>query len=372
MSLVLDHMKREVKSLQVKGIDTILFLTYRCTSKCKTCNIWKRNADDHSELDWEGWKRVLERLRDYGIKSVELFGGDALLRKDVIYKIINFCTENGIETYFPTNSILMDMDTAKSLVDAGLGTIYFSLDGVGTENDRIRGKDGSFNLVKNAIENLVKARNGSNAPKIIICSTISSLNYNHFDSIVGFLKDYPISSVYPRCLGEFSQKNIEASAVNGIYPEPFFISSGGESHLLKENEVAFFREAVRKLKLEGKKCGLPYINFRNVDNAPDKAFSAGEFGIKRCQICTTLLTLNPNGDVIPCLFFPEYVLGNINREPVGEIWGNEKHKTFIRHQRDRRINICRNCMTRTYYPTLPESLQYYAKKILEKISLAVR
>jgi len=361
-------LRREVCSYKVRGIDSIVFLTYRCTSKCKTCNIWRRNSDERSEMDWEGWKRVFERLRDYGIKTVELFGGDALLRKDVIFKIIRFCADNKIDTYFPTNSILLDKETAEELVDAGLGTIYISLDDIGTDSDKIRGKDGSFNLVKSAIENIIRARNGYEHPKIIVCSTISNFNFKHFGNIVNFLKDYPISSIYPRCLGEFPSKSIELSDVEGVLPEPFFVSSEGKSHLLRADEVRQFREIVKRVKAAGRKENYPYVNFRNVDIVPDTAFTSGKFGIKRCQICTTLITVNPDGDVIPCLFYPGYVLGNIRKRSVGEVWGNERHRIFIRHQRKEDIRICDNCLSRTYYPNFAESLGYYIKRFYEQIS----
>ncbi|MCK4818166.1 radical SAM protein, partial [bacterium] len=136
---------REVMSHRVQGIDALIFLTYRCTSRCKTCNMWKRKtANIKAELGWKQWKNILVDMKNYGVKSIEIFGGDALLRKDIIFEIIKFCTAHGIDTYFPTNSILMDEETAKKLVDAGLGTIYFSLDDIYKESDRIRGVNDSF------------------------------------------------------------------------------------------------------------------------------------------------------------------------------------------------------------------------------------
>lgn len=357
---------REVMSQRIQSVDALIFLTYRCTSHCKTCNMWKRNsANIRAELNWKQWQDILADIKSCGVRTVEIFGGDALLRKDSIFEIIKFCTIHGIETYFPTNSILMDEESSKNLVDAGLGTIYFSLDDVNKENDRVRGVNDSFLKVQQAIENIVKARNGKNDPSIIICTTISSMNYNHFGRIVDFMKKYPISAIYPRPLGEFDQTSIAASVVDNLPPDPYFVTNG-ESHLLSTEQVKEFRKIVRELKSAGK-AGKPYINFRAVDMASDVALIRGWYGMARCQICTTVQVVAPNGDVLPCPFFPDYVLGNLLKDRIDKIWGNERHRTFVKAQREGRIDICGKCCSRAYYPNLPETIWYYVKRAIQRL-----
>ena len=84
--------------------DAIIFLTYRCTSRCTACNIWKRPVNIEEELTWEQWEPILENLANNNIKNIEMFGGDALLRKELLLKMIQFCTDHGIGTFMPTNS----------------------------------------------------------------------------------------------------------------------------------------------------------------------------------------------------------------------------------------------------------------------------
>ncbi|NOZ26230.1 MAG: radical SAM protein [Nitrospirae bacterium] len=358
---------RELDSYRVKGVDSLLFLTYRCTSRCKTCNIWKRNADKDAELSWTEWKTVLERLRDYGIRTVEIFGGDALLRKDVIFEMIRFCSDNGIRTYFPTNSILMDKETAEGLVEAGLDTIYFSLDAVASDNDVVRGVNGAFDKVRNAIEAVADARNGSEHPKIIICSTLSNMNFESFGEIVSFLKDYPVDAVYPRLVTEFSANNIDASTIDGVRPDPYFVTSEDRSHLFSPEQTRRFHEIVDGLK-SGDRQG-PYINFQGIDFAPEDAFISGEYGFRRCLVCSTLVTVAPNGDVTPCPFYPGFVIGNLfRRDALVEIWGSRRHREFISLQRRNMIRICSNCIMPTFYPTLRDRLRYYITRTRDKIS----
>lgn len=359
---MISSIRREYYSHNIRAIDSMVYLTYRCTSQCKTCNIWKRSETSGVELEWEDWNNILCRLRDYGIKTLEIFGGDALLRKDLIFDVIRFCHDNGIATYFPTNSILLDKETAVKLARAGLGTIYISLDDIGQEHDAIRGKSGAFRSAKEAIENIVNARQGMANPHLIICATISNMNYDHLMDILDFLKDYPIDAVYPRVLSEFTMDNIDSSIVRGVRPEPYFTSTDGSTHVLTLGQVKTFREAVKNLKKNGK--GI-YVNYSAVDLAPDEAFTHAKFPIKRCMVCSTLVTIDPVGNVIPCPMYNKYHLGNIKEDRLEGIWGNEKHKEFVALQRKKKINLCRNCAMRSYYPLFTETLAYYFKRTFE-------
>jgi len=366
MPVLLDEIKREINSYKVRAKNSIVFLTYRCTSKCKACNIWKRNAEIKSELDWAGWRKVFQRMKDYGIETVELFGGDALLRKDIMFKIIEFCTDQKIETFFPTNSILLDKETARNLVASGLGTIYFSLDEIDSASDRIRGVKGTFDKVKKALENLIEARNNADNPRIIVCSTVSNMNYDRFMGVVDFLREYPIDGIYPRVVVEVDKKHIAESEVNGVLPDPFFVTSDGKSHLLTESQTKHFREIIDRLKLDkgGKR---PFVNYQGVDLAPDSAFISGSYGFRRCQVCSTVLALSPNGDITPCIFYPSYVLGNLHKEEgLNRIWGSRFHRDFISHQRKGHIKICAHCNLPSTYSTFSEKVEYVISRFKEK------
>lgn len=360
-------LKMEYASSRVNAKNVLAFHTYRCTSQCKTCNIWKRvgNDTDYEEISVEKYISVLQSLKDYGIKTYEIFGGDALIRKELIYAVISFCSNNGIETYFPTNSLMLDRETAKNLVNAGLDTIYFSLDDIGDANDAIRGKGGTFNRVKDALENITRERTNGK-PKIIICSTISNMNYDRFSNTVKFLSDYPIDAIYPRIVQEFHEKNIEDSIIDGIKPDPYFASSDGSSHLFNEEEVKTFRSMIEDLKKD--KENKIYVNYINVDIAKEETFTKGIRPIKRCLACTTLAIIDPMGNVLPCPMYNKYILGNLQNEKMENIWGNEKHHHFIKLQRQKKIRICEDCALDEYYPSFYDTFQYKIKSVLKVLS----
>lgn len=365
MSIIQDIysvLRREYYSRKIKAVHSLVYFTYRCTSQCRTCNIWKRNnKDSQGELSLSEWLKIFKNLKDYGIETVEIFGGDALLRKELIYDVIRFCSRNEIKTYFPTNSILLDREAAKNLADAGLDTIYFSLDDVGLESDRIRGRTGTFHTVRNAIENIIREqKNGK--PNAVVITTISNMNYNHLKDIIKFLNDYPVNAIYPRVLEEYSEGNIMNSAVDGILPEPYFTPSDGQSHLLALDEAHKLRNMIRELKSNGSSNRL-YINSGAVDMVDDDVLTKGIHPHKRCLICAVLATIDPNGNVVPCPMYNKYILGNLQTDAMADLWGNKKHQSFITHQIMKKIQICKNCSLRTYYPSIWPLLTYYYKKL---------
>lgn len=355
---------RETNHLRVRAMYAMGFLTYRCTSRCRTCTIWQRAGEANSaELSRDQWLAVIDQLHAYGIGSFELFGGDALLRDDAIFDVIAACRDRGIETYFPTNSIKCDRNTVRRLVQSGLDTIYLSLDDIDEDNDGIRGVDGAFQRVKETLEAFVAERGDRPCPSIIVCTTLSSMNYRSFPKILDFLGNYPVNAVYPRPLGEFDPENVRRSEMDGRVPEPYFATSDGQSHLLSADQVAEMRKVFAQVK---RRKGGVYVNLQNYYLLDDEAFTRGTYPVRQCHVASLLATINPNGDVVPCPFFRSYVIGNLKDQSLDEIWGNEAHRRFLKRQRSGNLPICRNCNMRLYYPSMREQFSYYAERALEK------
>jgi radical SAM protein with 4Fe4S-binding SPASM domain len=225
----------------------------------------------------------------------------------------------------------------------------------------MRGRNETFSAVKNALEHISRARKNGK-PRIIVCTTISNINYNHLENMVKFLKGYPIDAIYPRILVEFSEENINNSMINGISPEPYFTSTDGRSHLLNKEEVGVLRGTVKGIKNFKEQSGI-FINFRSIDMAGDETFTRGIRSIRKCNVCTTLCTIDPYGNIAPCPMYDKYHLGNLLVNKMEDVWGNEKHLDFVETQRRKRIAICSNCSLNEYYPSFSDTLSYYSKKI---------
>ena len=326
----------------------LAFLTYRCTSQCKNCDIWRRNdRNAQNELGWDEWRGILDQLKDAGIRGIEIFGGDALLRKDLLYKFIEYCAAKRISTALPTNSNLLDAETAASLVEAGLDEIYFSLDGVREDHDIIRGSDGSYDRVLQAIGLIRSARNGKATPRTSVCTTVSRTNFANLPRFANDLGALGIERWELNYICEFRSASMLDSVVEGVAANPFFVSTDGESYLLRQNEVQRFREVLNELgrlrnKLPCEVC-LDYVT-----PLSSHELTGGSYPGTYCLRCRNEPTISPYGDVLPCHFFENYVLGNLRSNSLAECWGSRRHVAFLGAQRNRKIELCAHCHERMW------------------------
>lgn len=360
------NLKRELCHLRVKPLCSISFLTYRCTNCCKTCNIWQKGGDGGDELDRDGWLQAVDNMAGLGVKSLELFGGDALLRKDAIFDVISSCRAHGIETFFPTNANLCDEQTVARLIDSGLDTLYISLDDVEEAQDKVRGVQGNFGKVRDAMDNFFRLRGDKEVQLGVVC-TLSRLNFRNFPRLVEFIEQYPVAVIHPRPVAEFSADNIAASVLDGLHPEPFYLSTDGDSHLIRQDELAEFKEMIATMKRRSNKV---YVCWSTYYSTRDATFLKGEYPHDNCRLATTLMTVCPNGDVTPCPMYRDYVLGNLTRGDAGSIWGNAKHRRFIEAQQSGRLPVCLNCNISGYHDSsIKKMLRYYGIRAAEKSGL---
>ncbi len=163
----------------------IAFVTYRCNLRCVMCGLCElREHSNPDELSTEEWKTVLKSAKNLGTFIISISGGEPLLRKD-LEEIIEFAEQNHISTHLCTNGTLIDKNRAKTLREAGLKTISFSLDSSDEDiHDSIRGK-GQFQKTIEGIQNIRDI-----APKIRISinTVITKMNYRGISSLVPLAK----------------------------------------------------------------------------------------------------------------------------------------------------------------------------------------
>lgn len=150
-------------------------VTERCNSLCATCS--RRDAAPN-ELGTDEGLVLIRDAAALGVLSISFSGGEPLLRSD-LPAFIREATRRGLHTSVSTNGLLLRDKTARSIVDAGLCTIYLSLDGLEATHDRIRGIGGSFQRVTEAARTLA----GRRRPRVFYNTTISRANLGELPAI---------------------------------------------------------------------------------------------------------------------------------------------------------------------------------------------
>lgn len=339
----------ELNYNSVKATRALLFMTYRCTSCCKMCTIWRHgiNCDSNEELNLEDWEKVIDELDEVNVEEFELFGGDSLLRKDVTIPLIEYIRKKNEKAWIdlPTNCNLLDKITAINLVKSGLDRIYISLDGPLEVHDKIRGKNGIFNNVQKALEYLIEAKKelNSKTPYIIINCVVSSLNLHNFEQILPVIEKIGVDGIDFEYIGEFKEENIQNSDVEGVKPTPFYITLG-KSNLLNRDEAILLKKKMKDIKESAYNYKL-LISTIHIDSLKVDDLVNGTIPNKKCYNCRNTVTIDPYGNVMGCLHYNNFIYGNIKDTSFSSIWRNNKHLSFLESQRLGKIKICKNCIS---------------------------
>jgi MoaA/NifB/PqqE/SkfB family radical SAM enzyme len=124
----------------------VLSVSYRCNSRCRTCGVWRRSAEDMSLDEWQKVFRHLGHTPFY----LTFTGGEPFLREDFADMVISAheeCRPSVIT--IPTNGLLVGRiveSTARvcaACTESEIG-VNLSLDGIGTDHDDIRGVPGNW------------------------------------------------------------------------------------------------------------------------------------------------------------------------------------------------------------------------------------
>ncbi len=335
-------LKREVNYHLLRPTNILLFLTYRCTSRCATCTIWRKKPVG-GELSLGEWQRFIDSACRWPIRNVEMFGGDALLRKDVLFPLTKHVKSRGIQVDLVTNCNLLDAKAAEQIVDAGFDAVYISVDGVDKHHDRVRGVEGTFNRVEQAVKHLLRARGNGGYPRLAANCTVSNHNVAHFEEVLDYADSMGFDSVAFEYVGEFPDWSIKASLIDGVVPTPYYVQQDSGSVLLDVEQARLLKRKLKDVKEQAKTKSL-YLRTGNIDLLRVRDMVHGHCPHSKCYVCRYLITVDPSGNLLGCPFFNNYFLGNFSETPLERIWGNERHLRFIRAIDTRKPPMCRFCI----------------------------
>jgi MoaA/NifB/PqqE/SkfB family radical SAM enzyme len=119
-------------------------VTYRCQCRCPHCSASRHCLPSVEELSTAEAKRLIDESLDLGISVIAFTGGEPLLRRD-IFELVSYVDKRKAIAHLFTNGFLLNDENAAKLADAGLYSLFLSLDSpVPEEHDRLRGIPGLF------------------------------------------------------------------------------------------------------------------------------------------------------------------------------------------------------------------------------------
>lgn len=340
-------LRREIDFHAVTPKTSTLFLTYRCNSRCKTCTMWQRPQDEEirKEIDLDGWRSIIGKLSDAGIRSTEIFGGNVLLRKEVLIPVLKYLYDNRMAVHLPTNQIGLDDDVAAAIVKY-VDTVYISIDGLGDGQDEIRGISGASCFSEDSIAKLLRFReeNHSDCNKLrIVCNcTVSKYNIEHMLEIVNYARKKCFDEIHFEYAGEFDRTDVEDSIINGITPEPYYIKQN--SSILADKDGAFaIKHNIAQINKLYKNSNIT-VRSINIDSLSIDNMHKGTIPHKKCYVERNEVTIDPYGNMVACPFISNYFIGNLLESSFKEVWNNASHKSFRNIQNSGALPMCKHCI----------------------------
>lgn len=311
--------------------------THHCNLRCSHCYLDAQKPLPH-ELDTGEAKRLIEELADAGVVVIAFSGGEPLMRKD-FFEVAAHAHKNDIYVALATNGTLVTPEMAGRIRDAGVEYVEISVDGKDAEShDAMRGIPGAFDRAIAGIKNSVAA-----GFYTCMATTVTRTNYAEIPDIYNLASDLGVNRLM--CFNFIpTGRGVEMADLD-ISPEErrdlirYLLDrtreGGGPEALTTAPQIA-------PLAL-GDERGVPVGHFYAGDAIDGKTELLADF-IGGCGAGRLYCSIEPEGDVQPCVFLP-IVVGNVRDTPFLDIWHSSE---VLQKLRDRNLlsGACAGCSNR--------------------------
>jgi len=289
-------------------------LTSRCNERCIHCYIPNGKKNTGFDMTFDRFKYILDQFVEMGGLHVTLSGGEALMNKDIV-KMLRYCREKDLEISLLTNLIALKDEQIPVLKEVNLSIIQVSLYSMDAEkHDMITTVKGSFEKTKAAIEKL----HAADIPVQISCP-IMKANRKGYDEVMKYAQSLRMKSQTDYIM--MAQADLDtANLANRISLEE-------TEEVIKD--IIKYDKDYKELYQE-----VEPKSSNEVSDISDSPLC----GAGRNAICVTV-----NGDLYPCAGWQEFVVGNVYKQPLAEIWENSPRLNYIRKLTWKQFPQCVKC-----------------------------
>jgi len=282
-------------------------LTYRCQNRCSFCYASApQRGRQVSELTSEEVRLIIDKITDQAlVPTVSFTGGEPTLRAD-LPELIAYACARGLRTNLITNGIkCANREYVARLVQAGLHSAQVSLEaGNAATHDKIVSHKGAFERTVQGVRNLKAAGIHTHTN-----TTINNHNCHDLPALIDFL-------------AELGQEYLSMNMV---------IRTGDAAGVadIRYDEIG---SIVLPLKERTEAQGMRFVWYSPVPYCLFNPTAHG-LGSQSCAAADGLLSIAPDGQVLPCSSF-EQGIGNLLTEDFMDIWNRRaarywRNKDFL-------------------------------------------
>lgn len=297
-------------------------LSSRCNERCIHCYIPNDKKNHGFDMPTEKVKSILDEFAAMGGIHVTLSGGEAFLHKDIV-EIARYCREKDLQISILSNLISLKDEQVEALKELNISLIQVSLYSMDPEiHDFITTVKGSFEKTKASIEKLVAA----DIPVQISCPLMKA-NKVGYGKVLDYAKSLKIKAQTDYIMMARADLDTENLANR--------LSLEETEEVLRdiiEHDIQYREETLEQLPISDEiKLDL------------ERFMKQPVCGVGYDNCCITA-----NGDVYPCAGWQDYVLGNVYKQSLQEIWENSERVKELRKITQASFPQCLKCGARDY------------------------
>lgn len=270
-----------------KPLQINIEITSVCNLKCKMCS--RNYPEFHNRegiLNQEQFNELLLQIKEIAPPSIWISGGEPLTHPDIKEIIKKISNMNPVDFWIVSNGLLLTEELSDLLVNSSLTWLSISIDATNKNTYRtIRG--GDYELLMRNIESFlrIRAEKGRKTPFLRVSFVDMAVNHSEID--------------------DFKK----------IWSE--------KADIIDIQTLA---------------------DYRKIEEVSDEEAYNSEY---KCTAPFTLISVLPNGDIIPCCnsFFPSSSNYNIKNIRLLDYWNSTLHTNFANSIKEKRYcNECLRCV----------------------------
>ncbi len=305
----------------------------RCNLSCIHCYSDSRNQAYSGELTNAEARTMIDDLAAYGAPVLLFSGGEPLMRED-LFDLAKYASGQGLRVVISTNGTLITAEAAREIKRAGISYVGVSLDGIGSTNDRFRGKKGAFDEALRGIENCRKADQ-----RVGLRLTLTKHNVRDLAEIFRLIEEVEIDRA---CFYHL----VYAGRGRGMRDDDLTHQETREAlDFICQKAMDFQRRGVDKeiLTVDNHTDGV-YVYLKVKQEQPERAEEVLQLlrwnGGNSSGV--GIADVDNQGDVHADQFWQDYSFGNVRERPFSQIW-NDTSDPLMAGLKDRRALLGGKC-----------------------------
>ncbi len=311
-------------------------ITQACNLTCKHCYQDATRKPQPDELSWEEKRSVLDQMSESYVPFVAFAGGEPLVCKD-IWRVLEHCRKRQIHVSVATNGTLLTREICHRLADYGVKYVEVSLDShVAEEHDDLRGLKGAWARSVQGIQNVARTP----GLRVGMATCFTRHNAHQADAVIQIAKDLGCTTfVHFNFIPVGRGREVAAWDLTPTQRETLL---GTLNRHLQEGQISIMSTAPqfgRVCLLYGPQDGLMATGHAGSGKGKQARVLSkyiGGCGAGRCYC-----SVQPNGQVTPCVFMPSEVVGDLRTQSFEQIWRNPLFELLA--DRDDRGDHCGIC-----------------------------